>query len=773
MVRVLTGWLSRFAALVLLGMALPSWAAGAPVTVGVLAFRPKPEMTARWQPTIDYLSQKTGRPFVMEVLDYPELETAIRQRRVDFVLTNPSHYVLMTKRNGLSSPLATLIELDQGLPLTQFGGVIFTRAKRADIRGLADLAGKKIATPDVGSFGGYQMQAFELAQAGLPFPEHNRLLVTGMPHDKTVYAVLESRADAGFVRTGVLESLIAEGRVKRDDIRVLVRHQAPGFPYLLSTRLYPEWPFAALPDADPDLAQAVAQALFSLREHDPAAVQGRYHGWAIPADYEPVRALLQELRLPPYDQAPVFTLDDVLARHGTGILLIGFGGFLVLALLVLLAVRNRQLRVQDRRLAESELRFRQFADNTNIVIWLRTAREMLYVNKAYETIWGRTRESLYADPASFLSAIHPDDRARVREGFQNEIADSGRFDQEYRVVRPDGAVVWVHARSFPVFDEDGAIVRWTGMAEDITAARMAEAMIRRQAEERQQLLSALGEGVYGVDTEGRCTFVNPAALAMLGFAAEELLERDLHALTHHHRKDGEPYPYGECPIFQTLLDGQVRRQEEWFYRKDGTGFPVELTVAPTGGGEVPTGAVVVFRDIGERKEMEAELQAQAITDVLTGLPNRRHFLLVLTQEIARLRRYGDPPSTLLMLDLDHFKQVNDNYGHSAGDAVLRQFADLVRDNLRKTDEAGRLGGEEFVILLYGTPGQGGVEFAERLREAFHSLPLEVDGRLIRASVSIGVTELSSADGRPEDVLARADVALYRAKANGRNRVELS
>ena len=624
---LLAAWLVPLAAL----------AESGPVILGVLAFRPKTEMLARWQPTADYLSQRTGRTFQVEVLNYPELEAAIQQRRLDFVLTNPSHYVLMTHRNGLSSPLATLIEIEHGQPLTQFGGVIVRRADRHDLSDLASLHDKTVATPDIGSLGGYQMQALALVKAGLAPERDLHILVTGMPHDTVIDAVLDGRADAGFVRTGVIESLVAAGRLASDQLRVIHPQAVAGFPFLHSTRLYPEWPIAAMPRTDHGLAEAVASALFALRPDDPATVQGQYHGWAIPSDYEPVRALLQTLRLPPFDTPPEFTWRDIVSRHGSAIAAIVLATALVIALLFLLARYQQRQREHEHRLAE----------------------------------------------------------------------------------------------------------------------------------ERRQLLAALGEGVYGIDPQGLCTFVNPAALAMLGFTAEEMLGQDQHRLTHHHRPDGQPYPHAECPLHATLLDSQPRRLEEWLWRKDGSGFPVEMTVNPMPEG----GAVVVFRDIGERQRLEAELRQLASTDTLTGLPNRRQFLATLGTEVARIQRFADSPAALLMLDLDHFKQVNDHHGHAAGDAVLCQFADQLRAQLRKTDLAGRLGGEEFAILLVGADGVAAQEFAERLREQIARMSTPYRDQAVTVTVSIGVSSLRPTDLSADDVLARADQALYRAKANGRNRVE--
>ena len=139
-------------------------------------------------------------------------------------------------------------------------------------------------------------------------------------------------------------------------------------------------------------------------------------------------------------------------------------------------------------------------------------------------------------------------------------------------------------------------------------------------------------------------------------------------------------------------------------------------------------------------------------------------------ELQRIRRYGNG-ACLLMLDLDHFKRVNDRLGHASGDEVLRHFTALVQRHLRTTDLLGRLGGEEFGVLLTETPLAGAGEFAERLRRHLEAEPAPTARGAVAVTVSIGVTAMAPSDGAPDDVLARADEALYQAKSRGRNRVE--
>ena len=178
-------------------------------------------------------------------------------------------------------------------------------------------------------------------------------------------------------------------------------------------------------------------------------------------------------------------------------------------------------------------------------------------------------------------------------------------------------------------------------------------------------------------------------------------------------------------------------------------------------------------DIAERKRLEAELRELATTDTLTGLPNRRRFLARLEEEHARLKRFDTMQAAVLMLDLDCFKRVNDQYGHAAGDEVLRHFASLLQREVRQIDTASRLGGEEFAVMLPGATQASAFEFAERFRRKVAESHADYEGKQVRVTVSIGITVMTGRDATGETALARADRALYRAKEAGRNRVEIS
>jgi diguanylate cyclase (GGDEF)-like protein/PAS domain S-box-containing protein len=286
----------------------------------------------------------------------------------------------------------------------------------------------------------------------------------------------------------------------------------------------------------------------------------------------------------------------------------------------------------------------------------------------------------------------------------------------------------------------------------------------------REITSTMSDGLMVVGRDGKIMFANPEAGLLLGYEANELLGADMHDLLHV-TAEGSPAARGECPVLGITRSGQTYRGvEESFRRKDGSVMPVSVSVSAVRRDNDVGDIVVAFHDISERKLLERELEHRAHTDVLTGLSNRRHFYELAEQEVARAKRYGTPLA-VLMLDIDHFKKINDTYGHPIGDAVLQKLSEVCRKTLRENDIIGRLGGEEFAILLPEADNQRALEVAERLRLAVANsrIPLPKEGHF-RFFVSIGVTSFVETDESIDSMLKRADAALYASKHGGRNRV---
>jgi diguanylate cyclase (GGDEF)-like protein/PAS domain S-box-containing protein len=220
-------------------------------------------------------------------------------------------------------------------------------------------------------------------------------------------------------------------------------------------------------------------------------------------------------------------------------------------------------------------------------------------------------------------------------------------------------------------------------------------------------------------------------------------------------------------LFDTVKD--IRDVEVKMKTTIGREFTAEIAAIAVDYAGQPA-ILVALNDVSQRKQLESELFHQASTDPLTGIANRRYFLNQAEQEMRRSRRFARDLS-VMMLDIDHFKPINDQHGHAVGDAVLQAMVKRSLESLRQSDYMGRMGGEEFAVIMPETDLTAAKEAAERLRAHLAEQPLVAERLAIPCTVSIGVAQLHGTDGAVDDLLKRADKVLYAAKANGRNRVE--
>ncbi len=272
----------------------PAWASGA-VKIGVLAKNGAAKAVKKWGPTAAYLDGKVpGHAFEIVPLDFDDVFPAVENGKVDFFLVNSSMFVTAQVKYGAEA-VATMINSRQGKPLRSFGGVIFTSAENDDINGLGDLKGRTFMAVKESSFGGWQMAYKVFKDAGIdPFKAFAEVAFGGK-HDNVVLAVINGEADAGTVRTDTLERMEAAGAIAMEDVKILNPQDHPGFPFVCSTALYPEWPFAKVKGTPADLVRKVAAALKEMRPGDKAAKAAKVVGWTDPLDYGPVKTLQQTL----------------------------------------------------------------------------------------------------------------------------------------------------------------------------------------------------------------------------------------------------------------------------------------------------------------------------------------------------------------------------------------------------------------------------------------------------------------------------------------------
>ncbi len=265
----------------------------------------------------------------------------------------------------------------------------------------------------------------------------------------------------------------------------------------------------------------------------------------------------------------------------------------------------------------------------------------------------------------------------------------------------------------------------------------------------------------------KIVYVNPAFEKLMGYRADEVIGENPKFLQGPATEDKTRYQ-----IRQAMRDNKSIRTQILNYAKDGNELWLDINFVPLFD---DNGALAYYaaieRDLTELKKLQFELEDMAKTDGLTGMANRQAFMERANSEFNRARRYSRSLS-VIMIDIDHFKSINDQYGHAAGDQVLRQLGQHCHSRLRDSDFLGRIGGEEFALLLPDTPRDSAFHVAERMREQLSKTSIALDnGIILEITASFGVASVNVEDADFNAMLHRADTAMYNAKHGGRNQVK--
>ncbi|MEJ5168817.1 MAG: PhnD/SsuA/transferrin family substrate-binding protein, partial [Arcobacteraceae bacterium] len=387
------------------------------IRFGVFAYLGKEQTYDKYKHLENYLNGVLKQKVVIEVLSAEEIEEKISNKELDIVTTNPTHFLLIRHKFALSGAIATLISKSEyGVLTSQLGGVIIANVG-SNINNVYDVQDKKIATPGIQNMGGFRSQAYELRKYGVDVLNNKNFIEIKTSHQDVVKAVLEEKADVGFIRDGILELMLADGTLRMDDIKILNPQPSHLHPYMVSTELYPEWPVFALPYTDRDIIKNIVSALYAIEPSMEVSKLSGIGGYTLPADYLKVEKLARSLKLPPFDRVEEIGYKDIWQKYKFDILVILF------ALSVIIAYYIRDYKRKD-----------------------------------------------------FLNS----------------------------------------------------------------------------------LLINIGDGVYGVDKDGLCIWINKSALDMLGYMKKDVLYKNQHFLFHHHKLSGEDYHECECPIHQTVKDGKKR-----------------------------------------------------------------------------------------------------------------------------------------------------------------------------------------------------------------------
>ena len=486
-------------------LSLISPAAADDVTIGVLSHRGDKVTLDMWGPTADYLTQIIpGQSFSIRPLNFDEVNPAVDAGEVDFVLVNPGIYVNLEVKYRVSR-IATLYNRRNDIPYKIFGGVIFTRKDHPEIESLEDLWGHSLMAVYPTSLGGFQMAIREMMAEGIDPYNDLKSLEFGGIHDLVVLSVLHGQVDAGTVRTDILERMAADGTIELDDFHIINAKQEPEFPFALSTRLYPEWPFSKVAHTSDNLAQQVAVALLNMPHDHTAALAGKYAGWTIPLDYQPVHDLFKELKLPPYQDLGKFTLFDAIKRYWYWL----FAGLLTLLFMVFMTLwvmrLNQALQKAKARLEQQhEMILDSVADG---IYGVDLQGRSTFFNKAAERItgWGAS-EVIGLNQHEILHHTHADGSPHLPEecpAYQTFRDNKARYISDDIFWRKDGSYFPVEYSSTPILDENGRTIGSVVVFRDTTRRKKMEEDARQHQIELARVgrLSTLGEMASGIAHE--------------------------------------------------------------------------------------------------------------------------------------------------------------------------------------------------------------------------------------------------------------------------------
>lgn len=362
--------------------------------------------------------------------------------------------------------------------------------------------------------------------------------------------------------------------------------------------------------------------------------------------------------------------------------------------------------------------------------------------------------------------VHPMDKVRSSNRIEQvavpEQAGRPNKSSEFRIRTVRGSLRMVLISSVATEWDGAPAVLMCGL--DMTHQSEIEAQLRESEQNFRRLFDSLQDVYYRTNAQGVVQHVGPGVRRVLGYEPHEIEGRTAESY-YPHSSDRDAFKAA------ILADGEVSDFPGQMVRRDGQVIDISISshALYDHAGNF-AGVEGIYRDVTQRKNLERELQRLATTDMLTGIANRRAFLETAESAYAHSCHSGEP-LTLLMLDLDHFKTINDRYGHLEGDRALVAFAQAVKSQLRASDAVGRLGGEEFGVLLPLTTLAEGLEAAHRILQSVRALQLSDDtGQAYRITTSLGVGAFRQGDRSLRDMLDRADQALYQAKHRGRDQI---
>jgi two-component system sensor histidine kinase TtrS len=485
------------------------------IKIGAPAPRGKDACLKMWEPTAVFLNLNIPEyKFKIIPLAYSEIANSVKHKKVDFILADPSLYIMLEMDYNVSR-IATMEKSCKGDYYNEYGGVIFCLRSNKSIDKPADLKGKRFMASDEASFGGRQMAWRLLLQNNIdPYKDFSSVQVGGT-NDAAVMAVKTGKADAGTVTTGILESMIREGRINPDDFKIIHRVEYPArrFPLLCSTQLYPEWPFAKLAHVPYALGEKAAAALAQMKPEDTAAVAAGIAGWSAPLDYNQVNECMRELRIGPYKDYGKIT-PAALWKEYCAWLIAGFAFFCVVLLFSIyvykvncrlhsFAAKIKQ-QLAECKHAEEEIKqvFNVAGDGMRVV---GRDHKVIEANEQYLTMSGLPENEVIGHYCREFSTCE-EKCCGTEECILKKMADCPQRMEHDFVLKTKAGTIPCIVASAPYYDRNGRIIGMIQNFKDIRDHLRAEEAGARETEQRGRALMAgsvlhdIGNAMTGIGT---------------------------------------------------------------------------------------------------------------------------------------------------------------------------------------------------------------------------------------------------------------------------------
>lgn len=417
--------------------------------------------------------------------------------------------------------------------------------------------------------------------------------------------------------------------------------------------------------------------------------------------------------------------------------------------------------ITERVLAENDYKNLFEGTGTGMAVIERDGSLSLINNKALQTL-GVEKSDIIG--SLFLDWIAPEDRDRMKNYHFLRLQGKKNIpnNYEFRILEKEGTTKWALLNLTFFEDTERTLVSVV----DIDEIKKTQSQLKEAISSQNAILSAIPASMFEIDANGLYLNVLAGNHQAFPVKEEELLGHYIFEVLPDSSSAQVMQAIDEAKnsgqSFGKQITMEIEDEQYWF----------ELSVSIKNREIVPNHFIIFFHNITQMKKMEKELKHLSSYDPLTGVYNRRVLIEKLSEDIQRINRYKHSLS-LFMIDIDYFKSVNDTYGHTIGDQVLKYIAKSIKACLRDTDYCARYGGEEFIVVLTNTPLEKGMEVAERLRTNIANKPIEIQECTIHTTISIGVAHYKDKDCSLDKLIERADKAMYRAKELGRNLVSIA